>query len=92
MKYFTEKTTSDRAKIYLESFYQNFNNNTSKSSFESFEEYVVSYRQILTNLRTIVRKIESVELKLTKVNLDKDFNSLCLKIIKVLHHLCLVTN
>ena len=48
-------------------------------NFDVFEWDEVSFRQIPTNLRTIVRNIESIELKLTNVNLDKVFNSLCLK-------------
>ena len=47
---------SDRAEIYSESFYTSFNYNTSEFSFEGFEEYEVSFRQIPTNLRNILRK------------------------------------
>ena len=39
---------SDRAEIYSERFYPNFNYSTSESSFEGFEQYEVSFRQIPT--------------------------------------------
>ena len=47
------------------SFNSSFNCSTGESSFERFEEYETLFKQIPTNLKTIVRKTESIELKLT---------------------------
>ena len=43
-------------KYISENFYPNFNCSTNEFSFEGFEEYKELFRQIPTNLRTIVRK------------------------------------
>ena len=56
---------TEKPEIYLKSFKSNFSCSTNESSLEGFEEYKTSFRQIPTNLTTIVRRTESMELKLT---------------------------
>ena len=66
--------STDRVEIYLESFNSNFSWVQMNLALSDLKNMTL-FRQIPTNLKTIVRKIESIELKLSKVNLDKAFNN-----------------
>ena len=46
---------------------------SSEFIFSAFGELEISFRELPTNLKTIINIIENIELKIVKVSLDKDF-------------------